>query len=185
MTTKTQWHACWLGLADDVNWNINPHNVAVEPTVGLIVAEHDQHDGAIPRRVSWNGTTWDALEHREVSIPTSMMSDGHCDQMVRVVDGYGPLFEQLVAALNQSQRGKGKERHANDQAFVDQPILSMARMVGVGGPAQQVMKKTQEAVGMSARGQHGAAVAELHGAIVYAAAMAILIGELELNEKWS
>lgn len=101
---------------------------------------------------------------------------------MKVENGYEPLAEQLVAALNQSQAGKGKERHATGNApFMEQPIITMGRMCGPGGAAQQVMKKTQEALGMAQRGDHDAAIRELHGAIVYAAACAILIDEKRAN----
>lgn len=89
---------------------------------------------------------------------------------VRVVPGYEALFDELVEALKQSQDGKGKERHANDLPFAEQPLMRLSRMCGPGGPAQQVMKKTQEALGMHGRGETDRAIAELHGAIIYAAA---------------
>lgn len=90
---------------------------------------------------------------------------------------YAPLRDVLEAAYSQAAEGKGKERHANGLPFARQPILSIARMVGIGGPAQQVMKKTQEAVGLARRGEFVRAEAELLGAIVYAAAAIILLRE--------
>ena len=96
---------------------------------------------------------------------------------INVTEGYEPLADELFNALNQSQGGKGKERHANGRPFLQQPIMEMARMCGPGGPAQQVMKKTQEALGMTKRGEHDRAIAELHGAMVYAAATALVIRE--------
>lgn len=102
---------------------------------------------------------------------------------VYVVEGYEPLFDELIMALNQSQNGKGSVRHANARPFDKQPTLEIARMVGPGGPAQQVMKKTREAVGMARRGEYKAACAELQGAIVYAAATAILIREMEIEQS--
>ena len=110
-------------------------------------------------------------------------SDQECDSAmhVQVEPGYEPLAEELIKALNQSQLGKGVKRHANARPFLKQPIMEMGRMCGPGGPAQQVMKKTQEALGMANRGQHDRAIAELHGAIVYAAACAILINEKSTN----
>lgn len=96
---------------------------------------------------------------------------------VRVVPGYEPLFSELIEALKQSQDGKGKERHANDKPFMDQPIMDLSRMCGPGGPAQQVMKKTQEALGMCKRGEPDRAINELRGAIIYAAATILTIKE--------
>lgn len=91
--------------------------------------------------------------------------------------GYDDLHRILMSAFDQSARGKGKERHANDKPFNVQPIMEIARMVGLGGHAYQCMKKTQEAVGMSNRGSHDAAIAEFKGVIVYAAAAIKLIEE--------
>lgn len=91
--------------------------------------------------------------------------------------GYEDLFSILMGAFDQAAHGKGKERHANDKPFDKQPIMEIARMVGLGGHAYQICKKTQEAVGMSGRGQHEAAIAEFRGAIVYAAAAIKLIQE--------
>lgn len=105
--------------------------------------------------------------------------------MAEVEPGYEPLFDELMHALEQSQGGKGKERHANDRPFLQQPIMEMGRMCGPGGPAQQVMKKTQEALGMVNRGEHDRAIAELHGAIVYAAACAMLIRENKPNMAYT
>jgi hypothetical protein len=90
---------------------------------------------------------------------------------------YGPLDSVLREALAQASTGKGKERHARGRDFVDQPILTIGRMVGAGYPVGQLMKKGQEAVGMVARGDRDKAVAELLGVIVYAAAAVILLRE--------
>jgi len=59
-----------------------------------------------------------------------------------------------------------KERHANGKPFTHQPMQRISDMLGTpDGLRYQVMKKTQE----SARLPHDRAVAELLGAIVYAA----------------
>ncbi|MEN3144618.1 hypothetical protein ABDF71_21750 [Ochrobactrum sp. WV_118_8] len=87
--------------------------------------------------------------------------------------GYDSLARILGEAFVQSAFGKGKERHANDRSFDNQPISTIPELlgnVGVGGTAYQVIKKTQEAVGMHQRGKADAAIAEMLGVIVYAAA---------------
>ena len=94
-----------------------------------------------------------------------------------VSSGYEDLRRILLSAFDQSARGKGKERHANDKPFNEQPIMQIARMVGLGGHAYQVCKKAQEACGMHQRDQHEAAIAEFKGVIVYAAAAILLIEE--------
>ena len=90
-------------------------------------------------------------------------------------EGYERLADVLGRAFSQSAFGKGKERHANDKAFHDQPILRIAEMTGPAGTAFQSIKKQQEALGMLNRGEYDAAVAEFLGAIVYAAASIVAI----------
>lgn len=93
------------------------------------------------------------------------------------MQGYEALQKVFVEAFKQAAVGKGKVRHANDKAFTEQPILSIARMVGVGGTTFQVMKKAQEAASMHQKGDSTAAVAELYGVMVYAATTVIYIQE--------
>lgn len=99
------------------------------------------------------------------------------------VDGYEILEGILGKAYEQSAKGKGHSRHAHSpvgfRAWHDQPILANARQVGPAGPAQQVMKKIQEATMMAARGDYDAAQAEALGAIVYAAAFYQLALEMK------
>ena len=90
-----------------------------------------------------------------------------------VEPGYEPLFSVLKAALDQAQAGKGKERHANGRAFVDQPILTLTRLYGLGYPMGQAAKKSEEALRLPKK----AAQAELLGAINYLAAAYLRIGE--------
>lgn len=90
---------------------------------------------------------------------------------------YGCLQGILDDAYAQAARGKGKERHANDKPFNDQPIMEVGRIVGPGFALGQVMKKAGEAKGMADRGDADAAERELLGAIVYAAAAVLLIRE--------
>ena len=85
-------------------------------------------------------------------------------------EGYESLARILLQAYNQSARGKGKDRHANQRPFDEQPILRLAEMTGVGGPVFQAMKKQQEAVSMTTRGEYDKAIHELLGSIVYSAA---------------
>lgn len=90
-------------------------------------------------------------------------------------DDYLPLLRTFLGALEQAAYGKGRERHANDLPFVEQPILTMAQMLGSdAGLAQQVIKKTIEARGLPTK---NARIKELRGAMVYAAAM-VLFEEL-------
>lgn len=90
-------------------------------------------------------------------------------------DDYLPLLRTFLGALEQAAYGKGRERHANDLPFTEQPILTMANMLDSdAGLAQQVIKKTIEARSLPTK---KARVNELRGTLVYAAAM-ILFEEM-------
>ena len=90
---------------------------------------------------------------------------------------YEPLRSVLMEALAQAAHGKGAERHANNQPFLDQPMMQLARMVGPGFPVGQAMKKAQEAIGMAKRGEREAAAFELIGAMNYLAGAVLAIRE--------
>ena len=93
-----------------------------------------------------------------------------------IIPGYGPLMEILHRAYAQAATGKGKERHANELPFVQQPILVETRALGIGFPAGQARKKVLEAA--NAHKDHKErAVADLLGAINYIAAAIIYIEE--------
>lgn len=100
---------------------------------------------------------------------------------VEVAEGYDHLFTTLIKALEQAQSGKGKERHANGKPFEEQPIRTIADLLGTSGMGYQTgqaIKKTVEAHGMVARGDIAAAERELLGAINYLAAAAIRINQI-------
>lgn len=92
---------------------------------------------------------------------------------MKLVPGYRSLKQVLDRAYDQSARGKGKDRHANDLPFDKQPIMQITNSVGVGFPLGQASKKITEAAGMLQRNQTDAAVRELLGAIVYICAAVI------------
>ena len=94
--------------------------------------------------------------------------------MFNTPDGYGPLVNVLQEALDQASKGKGKERHANDMPFMNQPIMVDGRLSGTGGPMFQARKKVLEAHNCP---DEQRAINDLLGAIVYTAAMVLLIRE--------
>lgn len=100
---------------------------------------------------------------------------------MKLVPGYRSLKAVLDAAYEQSARGKGHDRHANDLPFDKQPIMQVTDSVGVGFPLGQAAKKITEAARMIARKQDQAARAELLGAIVYLCAAIIKLEKL--NDK--
>ena len=93
---------------------------------------------------------------------------------------YGGLRGVLESAFIQASQGKGNERHATDNAFEDQLICQIQRMLKghpLAGQAFQVIKKTVEAGRLAHIKGPDAAEAELLGAINYLSAMVILIRE--------
>lgn len=103
------------------------------------------------------------------------------ESMAVINDGYEMLRDEFVAAVEQASGGKGKERHANDQPFYQQPILVITRLLE-GHPcaalAYQIIKKTIEAGRLVELRGADAAVAETYGVMNYAGAMAIRLKEL-------
>jgi hypothetical protein len=104
-------------------------------------------------------------------------------EKLKAADGYSSLRRILDEAFAQSAFGKGNQRHANGKPFLEQPIMEIARMVGLGGHTYQVCKKAQEATTMVSRNQFEAAKAEMLGIIVYASAGFLLIEELQAKEN--
>ena len=105
--------------------------------------------------------------------------------MSKQLEDYKELTRILSEAHQQSSQGKGKERHANDLPFQDQPIMKISSMLsGIGGHSFQVMKKIQEASTMVDRDYHDPAIHELRGAIIYCAAAILQIENIR-NEYYS
>jgi len=86
-------------------------------------------------------------------------------------DGYETLANVLHRAFQQASSGKGKERHAKDLPFDQQPMQTFCDMYGVGFALGQAAKKAEE----SQRLPHDRAVAELLGAINYLAGAVIYL----------
>lgn len=97
---------------------------------------------------------------------------------IRAVPGYDDLFNVLALAYDQAARGKGKERHANDQPFDQQPLMRYADSFGTGFLLGQATKKLEESQGLS----FGADIKEILGAIVYSSA-AVLHLEKEMQAE--
>lgn len=84
-------------------------------------------------------------------------------------DPYFSLATVLCEAYDQAKYGKGKERHADDDNFEDQLIVTIQDHVGGGFAAGQAIKKIVE----SKRLATDPAVKEILGAINYLAAYII------------
>lgn len=89
---------------------------------------------------------------------------------------YESLRDVLMRAYLQASDGKGKERHACDLPFDEQPMQMLCRLYGPGFALGQAGKKMQEAQRLS----HDAAIRELLGAINYVAGAII---HLEANHE--
>lgn len=95
---------------------------------------------------------------------------------------YIKLKEILDLAYHQASEGKGKERHADDKAFEDQPILTETRALGIAFPAGQARKKILEAT-KCYKDFPDRAIADLLGAINYISAEIIYINEYKNNSS--
>jgi len=76
---------------------------------------------------------------------------------------YSSLIRVLFAAYRQASQGKGKERHADDKPFDEQPMAKINQAVGIGFSLGQAIKKSEESI----RLPYPRNVDELLGAIVY------------------
>ena len=83
--------------------------------------------------------------------------------------GYELLADVLQRAYDQAAKGKGKERHACNDAFEDQVMQDGARRFGTGALLFQAFKKSEE----SQRLPKERGINELLGAIVYLAGAVI------------
>lgn len=92
---------------------------------------------------------------------------------------YSELYRVLMMAYDQAANGKGKERHANDERFEDQPIMTIAKGHGMGYQTGQAAKKLQEAHKLLAIRGKDAAIREILGAINYAAAAILLLEQMD------
>lgn len=97
------------------------------------------------------------------------------------VKGYEDLLEALAGAYCQATGGKGAERHANNRPFCDQPIFHIARDHGLAFLTGQAAKKLGEAHTLIELRGYDAAIREIYGAIVYAAAATIYLKERTPN----
>ena len=89
--------------------------------------------------------------------------------------GYEKLSYVLKRAFDQAATGKGKERHANDLPFHEQPMQQISNLLNSPhGMSFQAIKKIQEGLNMP---ETERAVRELLGAIVYTAGIIIWLEE--------
>lgn len=99
------------------------------------------------------------------------------NEYIPAVSGYEDLLEAFAGAYHQATGGKGAERHANNRPFKEQPIFNIARDHGLAFLTGQAAKKLGEAHTLLELRGHDAAIKEIYGAIVYAAAATIYLKE--------
>ena len=100
--------------------------------------------------------------------------------VIDIPQGFERIGRILQDAVDQLAGGKGVKRHGTrpDGApipFADQQMLRNARICGPGGPANQVLKKTEEALLLHAQGDQAGAYIEILGGINALAAMGDVI----------
>ena len=102
------------------------------------------------------------------------------DVIDEVANTHASLERVFALAVEQSQSGKGADRHGNGQSFDDQPIFTLNRPLGTNhGALFQVLKKTTESAKLASTGRVDMAKNELLGAMVYAAAAYLMLEETE------
>lgn len=100
-----------------------------------------------------------------------------------VAPGYEDLMRILDLALLQAAEGKGKDRHAHDEDWINQRMNRINLQARGGFSAGQALKKTEEALDMSARGEIKEAIFEMLGAINYLASAVLYLEGLPISPK--
>ncbi|MER3092148.1 hypothetical protein [Salmonella enterica] len=98
---------------------------------------------------------------------------------VKDSNDYSELVKVLHDALTQAAYGKGRERHANDLPFHQQPMNAISDLIGSPlGLVYQVCKKVVEGVNLPTHDQR---VRELLGVINYTAGIVIWLNRHQSN----
>ncbi|EBQ9226623.1 hypothetical protein DLQ85_21905 [Salmonella enterica subsp. enterica serovar Virchow] len=98
---------------------------------------------------------------------------------VKDSNDYSELVKVLHDALTQAAYGKGRERHANDLPFPQQPMNAISDLIGSPlGLVYQVCKKVVEGVNLPTHDQR---VRELLGVINYTAGIVIWLNRHQSN----
>ena len=101
------------------------------------------------------------------------------DTLSTTYPDYKALIIELMHALHQAAEGKGKHRHAKGKAFQNQIIMTAGRVFGLGFHFGQVTKKMDECSELHTTDE---VLKEIHGAIVYLGAAAILVRERQIHK---
>lgn len=116
-------------------------------------------------------------EVTHIFAPNTFSTVQEFPRTINVHHDYKKLCDVLVAALDQAQSGKGRERHAAGEPFEQQEICQNTRAVGYGYPLGQARKKARESLRLLEDRGPEAAIAECLGAINYLAAAVVVMQE--------
>lgn len=150
-------HGYWVAYESNLNngYLVNVHG------------EYADNDSNNPHLLDL--VTFDGLQGISEPGPIEMLPDLPLYVIDMSEPGYELLANVLQRAYDQASKGKGKERHANSDAFENQVMQDGARRFGTGALLFQAFKKSEE----SQRLPLDRGVNELLGAIVYLAGAVI------------
>lgn len=121
----------------------------------------------------------EALVAPEAVAPSAARSWQYEFRNVKDSNDYSELVKVLHDALTQAAYGKGRERHANDLPFSQQPMNAISDLINSPlGLVYQVCKKVVEGVNLPTHDQR---VRELLGVINYTAGIVIWLNRHQSN----
>ncbi|EKO7480253.1 hypothetical protein P0673_004585 [Salmonella enterica] len=121
----------------------------------------------------------EALVAPEAVAPSAARSWKYEFRNVKDSNDYSELVKVLHDALTQAAYGKGRERHANDLPFSQQPMNAISDLINSPlGLVYQVCKKVVEGVNLPTHDQR---VRELLGVINYTAGIVIWLNRHQSN----
>ncbi|ATW62433.1 hypothetical protein HWB38_gp49 [Salmonella phage KFS-SE1] len=121
----------------------------------------------------------EALVAPEAVAPSAARSWQYEFRNVKDSNDYSELVKVLHDALTQAAYGKGRERHANDLPFSQQPMNAISDLIDSPlGLVYQVCKKVVEGVNLPTHDQR---VRELLGVINYTAGIVIWLNRHQSN----
>lgn len=155
--TSSDTHGYWVAF------ELNRSNGYAVTVHGEYLDNDSERDHALDliKFIGTQGVQPAQVTLEEVHLPTTVVDMNE--------PGYELLASVLQRAYDQAAKGKGKERHASNDAFENQVMQDGARRFGVGALLFQAFKKSEE----SQRLPVDRGVAELLGAIVYLAGAVI------------
>lgn len=171
--SKVEWGNWIIVDGKRPKWLLSSDKIIIRWESGIVSVDGGWDVGGVDRKTDLdeNELSWNYVS--SIRLPADHWCYKQQPIELNDYDDYQALRDVLDEAYEQAASGKGKDRHANGNAWLNQPIFEIGRMVGVGFNTGQAIKKLQESIRM----KPNAAVRELLGAIVYAASAIQLIRE--------